>query len=358
MIYIIKFLLSISLLTTTMTMNAEPSAVHISEVEEKMIVPTVSVTGNVYSRNDVRITAGISSRINSVVEPGSLVAKGDILITLDNTDLLLQKKEQQALIKKAKFDIAFVDKELARQTQLAKKNGISISQLEQLKANRQTILSELELANIELEKINLLLSKTQNKAPFNGMVTQQMHFLGEDVAQGANLLRLTNLDQLEVRVQVPLNYANRIKSSDRITLYGFNSRQQGQVRSVIPNIDSRSQTMELRIDLNTNENTTPWTIGQLVSVAIPLAAPASSIAVPRDALVLRQNGAFVFKVNSVITPGKIIAEKITVKIGESTGNWVAVTGNVSAGDCVVIRGAETLKDGDSVNIISRSRACG
>jgi hypothetical protein len=89
-----------------------------------------------------------------------------------------------------------------------------------------------------------------------------------------------------------------------------------------------------------------WTVGQLVSVAIPIRARQLALAVPRDALVLRQNGSFVFR----ISPDNK-AEQVKVEIGDSAGNLVAVTGDLAEGDRVAIRGAENLSEGADVKIL-------
>ena len=78
-----------------------------------------------------------------------------------------------------------------------------------------------------------------------------------------------------------------------------------------------------------------------------------TIAVPRDALVLRHNGSFVFRVND-----ENIAEQIAVEIGDSAGDLVAVTGPLEAGDRVAIRGAENLQEGASVKIMTSQGTTG
>jgi multidrug efflux pump subunit AcrA (membrane-fusion protein) len=65
--------------------------------------------------------------------------------------------------------------------------------------------------------------------------------------------------------------------------------------------------------------------------------------VPRDALVLRKDGSYVFRIGQ-----KNKAERIAVEIGDSSGDFVAVSGPLFEGDRVVIRGAENLKNGAKV----------
>lgn len=84
-----------------------------------------------------------------------------------------------------------------------------------------------------------------------------------------------------------------------------------------------------------------------MSVAVPIRARKVSLVVPRDALVLRNNGAFVFRVND-----DNVAERIAVELGDSSGEVIAVTGPLHEGDRVAIRGAENLREGNSVKVMT------
>ena len=68
---------------------------------------------------------------------------------------------------------------------------------------------------------------------------------------------------------------------------------------------------------------------------------------PRDALVLRDADVFVFRLRDDAT-----AEQVAVRVGGGTGGLVTVSGDVSPGDELVVRGAENLKDGQAVRILS------
>ena len=70
------------------------------------------------------------------------------------------------------------------------------------------------------------------------------------------------------------------------------------------------------------------------------------MAVPRDALVLRHNGSFVFRINE-----DNAAEQVAVVLGDSSGDMVAVEGALREGDRVAIRGAENLTDGAATKIM-------
>lgn len=77
--------------------------------------------------------------------------------------------------------------------------------------------------------------------------------------------------------------------------------------------DSRARIFEARIDLPADASSS-WTVGQVVSVGIPICSGKRSLAIPRDALVLRQDGSYVFRINS-----ENRAERIAIDIGDSAG---------------------------------------
>ena len=80
-----------------------------------------------------------------------------------------------------------------------------------------------------------------------------------------------------------------------------------------------------------------------VFLTMPTAAAKEVLAVPRDALVLRREGASVFKMTDEST-----VLQVNVVVGLGAGALIEVFGDLAAGDEVVVRGAEGLSDGMSV----------
>jgi hypothetical protein len=86
--------------------------------------------------------------------------------------------------------------------------------------------------------------------------------------------------------------------------------------------------------------------GQLVSVDLPLTANAA-LTVPRDAVVLREDGTYVMRIGSDAT-----VEKVAVEVTEASGDSVAVRGELRSGDRIAVRGAEGLDEGELVAVHS------
>ena len=321
------------------------SAVQISTVSRTEIAPTVAVPGTVYSRNEVQITAGVAGRLVMVAEPGTVVEAGDYVARVDKRSLQLQRAEQEALLERARINVRQLESQLRRQKELARSSLVSEFELEQTEANRDLAVSDADIIEVRIRQIDDQLARADVRAPFPGVVISRSRRAGEEIARGEVLGHLTDIQSLEVRAFVPLKHLPRTAAGQSIDVFATDAAHVGTIRSLVPTGDVRSQTFEARIDLPADA-TRDWTVGQLVSVGIPIRARQLALAVPRDALVLRQNGSFVFRINA---DNK--AEQVQVEIGDSAGELIAVSGALREGDRVAVRGAETLSDGVQVKAL-------
>ncbi len=332
--------------------DAPASVVHVAEVTRAELSPTVAVPGTIYSRNDVQITAGVAGQLEFVAEPGTLVRRGESVAAIDKRTLLLQRAEQEALLAREEINIRQLDSQLRRQRELEDEDLVSEFELEQTEANRDLAVSDANITRVRIRQIDDEIRRADVLAPFTGIVISRDRRGGEDVARGEVLARMTDVQNLEVRAFVPLKHLRRTAVGQSIDIFATDARHVGTIRALVPTGDVRSQTFEARIDLPVDA-VDAWTVGQLVSVAIPIRASAPTLAVPRDALVLRANGAYVFRINR-----ENRAERVAVEVGDSAGELVAVAGELSEGDRVAIRGAENLREGAAVRIMLSSGRAG
>jgi len=321
------------------------SVVQVAEVTRVELAPTVAVPGTVFSRNDVQITAGVAGQLELVVEPGTVVAKGQPVARLDKTALVLQREEQEALLERAEINIRQLESQLRRQRELENQNLVSEFELEQTEANRDLAVSDANITKVRIRQIDDQIRRADIRAPFTGVVISRERRAGEDVGRGDVLATMTDIQNLEVRAFVPLKHLPRTVVGESLSVFSSEARYSGTIRSLVPTGDVRSQTFEARIDLPLGA-TADWTVGQLVSVAIPIRARELTLTIPRDALVLRSDGAFVFRIN-----GDDKAEQVAVELGDSEGDLIAVNGALAEGDRVAVRGAENLREGADVRIM-------
>ena len=319
------------------------AVVQIAEVSRSELAPTVAVPGTIYSRNELQITAGLAGRLEMVAEPGTWVSAGEPVARIDSGPLRLQRAEQEALLARAEINIRQLSSQLRRQQELSGGSLVSEFELEQTEANRDLAVSDAEIIRVRIRQIDDQIRRANVLAPFSGIVISRERRPGEEVSRGEVLGQMTDLEHLEVRAFVPLRLLPRTVAGDALALY-YQPIVDTETRAMVS-----VETFEARIDLPA-EAASEWTVGQLVSVAIPIRAREFALTVPRDALVLRANGAFVFRISE-----ENKAEQIAVEIGDSAGELIAVTGALAEGDRVAIRGAENLSEGADVEImLSRS----
>jgi len=319
--------------------------VQIAYVSETEVTPTVAVPGTIYSRNDVQVTAGVAGQLTMVAEPGTLVEVGDAIASIDKEPLLLQRAEQEVLLERAEINTRQLNSQLRRQQELQGSSLVSEFELEQTEANRDLAVADAKLIKVRLRQIDDQIRRADVRAPFSGVITSRQHRTGEDVARGEVLAQMTDIVNMEVRAFVPLKHLPRTVVGESIDVFATDTQFSGSIRSLVPTGDIRSQTFEARIDLPLDASAA-WTVGQLVSVGIPIRTGKQTLAIPRDALVLRQEGSYVFRIND-----ENKAERISVDIGASSGDLIGVTGLLTEGDRVAVRGAENLSEGAEVKIM-------
>ncbi len=326
-----------------------PSPVRVEQVKPFVDSPVVKISGTVYSQNQVDLTAGVSGRLEWVIEPGSYIAKGDKVAQIELLPIKLRLAESKAQFNRAKINLQYLSKELNRQQELRQKNNTSQLQYEQTQSQVELAKADLEIAEIQLQQVNRELNKATILSPFEGVVTQRFRRAGFDVGPSEILVQLLDTRNLEVRVHVPIKYLAFTQPGSLVELSSQNSHAdiqslKAQTTSIIPAADRLSQTFEIRIKIP-ESGASIWSTGQLVDVQIPIESKQMNLAVHRDALLLRSDGTYIVKIDENNT-----ARRLKVKVGKGKDQWVSVVGDLKEGDRVAIRGAERLAEGQSVVI--------
>src|SRR5436309_1216219 len=88
------------------------AAVQVAKAEMKNLAPSVTTTGQVRSRAGADLSAGVAGRLAWVAEPGTRVAKGDLVARLDLDELRLQRAEQAARVTRGELALKSAQREL------------------------------------------------------------------------------------------------------------------------------------------------------------------------------------------------------------------------------------------------------
>ncbi|WP_257388068.1 efflux RND transporter periplasmic adaptor subunit, partial [Tahibacter caeni] len=330
-------------LTSAAEAPAAPAAtVAVAEATATKLAPTRWVPGSVVSRDDARIASVAAGRVVEIAEVGSVVKRGERLAKLDDVPLRLRLEQARATAGRAKAQRDLAQSQMSRLAKLAPGNAVAQTQLDEARAALESASQELARADAERRSIEHDLNETEIRAPFSGVVSERFVQRGEYLQIGAAVAHLVDTGRLEARVQAPLALAPQVKAGQEIQVRLHGAVQPVTVRAVVPVGDERSRQFELRVSLPEDFAL----VGTAVEVALPESAGETALTIPRDALVLREAHTYVMRVKADNT-----AERVEVRAGAARDTLVEVTGELSPGDRVVVRGAERLSPGQAVRVV-------
>lgn len=339
-----------TLFSTTVFSSEYPLAnVNVASAKITNLAPVILVSGTVVSRNDSKIAAEISGRLISLSDIGARVERGDIIARIDDKQLHIQQREVQAKLLNSKANLRFLEAEVTRKKRLVKQRLSPATELDKTISERDVAKGDVIVAQARLDEAEQNLAYTQLKAPFSGIIAQRIANLGEYVDSGSAIIRLVETDNSEAAIFAPIVTYQFLKKAKQLIIESPLGTGQAAIKTLVPVANTHSHLMEVRLDMSTFD----WPIGLNIKAKIANGPNELSLTVPRDALVLRRDGASVFRINK--SEEGAIAEKISITVGIGMEGLVTVTSTsannkIKEGDLIVIRGAERLQDGESVTI--------
>lgn len=335
-------LIFLGVTTSGVAQEMGPARVVTDYATMQMLAPSVEVPGTIISRYDSRLASELAAKLTWIAEVGTEVAKGDTVARLEDFTFKIREMEAQSLVDREQARVTFLESELKRLEQLSDQNLSAKSQLDRTASDLAIAKSDHRIAQAQLGYAQIAMHITQIRAPFDGVVTERLRNLGERLTVADEVLRLVDPNSLEVVARAPLSTVNFIDKGDVLFISNDYRDADAAIRTIVPFGNPQSHMFEVRLDADPEL----WTVGESVRLTMPTAEAKEVLAVPRDALVLRREGATVFKVTD-----HSLVSQIKVVVGLGAGSLIEVFGDLAAGDEVVIRGAEGLSDGATIDIV-------
>jgi len=316
-----------------------PAAVVVDRVRRTEIAPTISIPGTVLSRFDSRLASEVEGRVIWFADVGTVVVEGDPLVQLESTTFEIQREEYRGLVERERARLTFLEPEVVRLETLAAENNAAESLLNQTQSDLDVARGDLGVANSRLRQIEDQIDKMTIPAPFDGVVSERLVNLGEMISRLDEVVRLVSPANIEIASRAPLNAVAFLEPDSELAIYNDYRSGTGTVRAIVPFGDPESHMFELRVDVPDGS----WIVGESVRLDVPTAQPKQALAVPRDALILRSEGTFVYRVGADQT-----AERVPVTTGAGDGDLIEVEGDLAPDDTIVVRGGERLLEGQPV----------
>ena len=370
----------------------EGKEVEISQVNATTIVETVSATGKIQPEIEVKIASMVSGEIIALpIKEGQVVKKGDLLVKI-NPDLYTSGLNRTvANLSGTKAGLSQADASFKEAKASYERNKIlfekgiisksdwdkAVASFDVAKATKQTAYFNVQSASASVNEAKDNLGRTIIYAPADGTVSVLNVELGERVLgtqqmAGTEILRVANLNNMEVEVDVNENDIVKIKVGDKANVE-VDAYLKKQFKGVVTSIsNSASSTLtsdqvtnfkvkvrilkESYLDLLEGRPATysPFRPGMTATVDIITKTKNNVLAVPISAVVVKSDTAAVkeIKVDNPNSEEKKVAPKsdkkfecVFVKVGDKAKIRIIKTGIQDDTNIEVLTG---LKTGDRV----------
>ncbi len=341
----------------------EVAAPHItvSKVETRQMRDIIIASGLIGAVEQVQVAPLVEGQpIEALLaDVGDLVTEGQVLARLSTSSLVLQKAQLTASLAAARATVTqaqaqadeagrvaertqkLLDQGTYSQANADKATAGAISAAQTLESARANLaLAEAQMANVEL-----MLSRTEVKAPVGGEITARNAQIGAIAsAAGQPMFTLIRDGAMELRADVAEGDILRLAPGQTVALHlqGDAAARKGTVRLVEPTIDLTTRMGRVRITLDEATGVRP---GMYASAEV-LVAERDALAVPITSLGISPDGPTVLQVTGDI------AQMVQVQTGIRQAGWVEVVQGLEPGAQVVTKAGAFVRDGDRITAVA------
>ena len=312
--------------------------------------------GTVVSPAMVQVTAQVTGKLLAAnFREGDIVHKGDLLFQIDPAPYEAVLGQAQGALTRDTATLANARVDLSRYQQLAAQNAISNQQLVTqealVKSDEGVVVTDKSA--VDAARVNL--AYTRITSPVDGktgpIFIQPGNVIPAVSATSQPLVTITQIQPIKVSFQLPQNGLAQIQNQYNqhrlmavVPMAGApNGVEKAPVDFVSNMVNANTGTIELRADFpNTDMRLVP---GQTVTVSATINQISGATIVPRDAVNLGPDNAFVYVVGK---DGKAYSQTVTVLNDDGVND--AIKGNVKPGDKVVTDGQLRITSGMPVRI--------
>jgi RND family efflux transporter MFP subunit len=350
----------------------------------------LNASGYITPRRRATIAAKITGRVTSVMfDEGTRVSEGQLLATLDDSDARraldsarADRDSAQAAI--ADFEVQLRNAEIElRRTQQLVKEGVqtqqaldaSVMAADSLRAKINLAKQQVAASEARIREQQQAVDNCTIRAPYAGIVVSKDAQVGEmvsPVSAGGGFTRtgiatIVDLHSNEIEVDVSESYIAKVQTNQPVTaiLDAYPDWSiPAKVRTVIPTADRQKATVKVRITFTDDshvhlidpatqprilpdmgvkvtflEDEKPKAVADKSAAATPAVALVPQVAIHQD-----NSSKFVFLVK-----GDAV-ERRAVSLGSVRGTDVEILAGLQPDAVVVVKGPESLRDGQSVQI--------
>lgn len=306
-------------------------SVEVLVVQPTLLENKINTTGTLLANEEVELRSEISGRITDVLfEEGRRVAKGSLLLKINDSELKAQLKRKES------------EEKLAASDEQRKKSLFEAHAISQEEYDKS--LNALRIVQADMEVTKSQIAKTEIRAPFNGVIGLRHVSEGGYVSPNTPAATMQEIDPMKVEFSVPEKYAHQLRDGLEIEVQLGEAREQrkGVIYAVESKIDPGTRTIRARARIpNSDGRLIP---GSFARIEIILEEIPNAVVVPTSAIIPELNGAKVF----VCRDG--VAKSVVVTTGLRTERNIQVIDGLAPNDTLIVTGLLQLTEGRKVQI--------
>lgn len=317
--------------------------VSVISIKPQSISRFIETTGTVYSSKEGTMKSELGGVYKLQRNPatgkpfalGDAVKAGQVIIKIEDKEFV-----NNLQVEGKKLNLELAENNLKKQKSLHDKGGVTQTELKN--ASIQYVNARYAYENAEIQ-----MAKMAVKAPFDGVIVElPYHTDGVRVEQGKELFKVMEYENLLMDVKLPEKHLPEVNTGQAVQITNYNIATDtiyGRISQISPIINAETRTFQsvLQID-NDKRLLRP---GMFIKASILAEMRDSSIVIPKETIISRQDGKVVFTVENGIATEK----KITT--GLENMDVIEVVNGLKVNDRLVVSGFETLRNKSKVSII-------
>lgn len=333
-------------------LKAEPAiAVKVSGVSENNNGSFITASGKIEAENSANLSTRMMGYVTKIhVKVGQKVGVGQLLVSINNSDLQAKKAQVDASILQATAGYNNAKKDYDRFVNLFKQQSASQKELDDMTARYEMAKAGLEGAKQMRNEVLAQFSYSNITAPFSATVTNTFVKEGDMANPGMPLVSVEGATRLQVTAMVSENDINSIKKgmAVKVLVKSSNDNLTGKVSEVSGSATNTGGQYLVKINLDRTDSSV--LSGMFVNVQFPVenkvqVGTNDMVLIPESAIVTQGQLKGIYTIGTGNT-----AILRWLRLGKTFGNQVEVLSGLSANEKYIISAEGKLYNGALVSV--------
>ena len=338
----------------TISTEAQPLPVVVVPYQlERSYTTATRFLGVIEASSDSNVGFDVAGVLDALTaQEGDYVTTGQELGKLDTRQQEAALSLAKAQSKEVAAQLELADLNLKRINSLLSQNLVSQREADDARLTVEATRARLETTQASVRNAEIVVAKSQLTAPFDAIVSKTLREPGSIIGPNVPVLRLVSVGEREAHVGISPKFADSARIGEQYSLYLNDTAVQATLRSVGADVDSQTLTV---LAVLTLPEGTPARVGQTVAPQFEEDVTETGGWLPLSALLEGDKGLWTVLVTRQNETGETITARESVEVIYSEGDSVFVRGTITDDAMVVASGMQRLSPGSPVEIVPSIR---